>query len=118
GSKNNSEYARILLSKSWNWKFISDKFDITFLYSQISSLAERVDWHTVLNRFFINEELTTKCLNDESFKTLLKQHLPENFVVAHQKYIWTPNLIDFFENQNLIHWETQRYINGFDTNEN
>jgi hypothetical protein len=39
GSKNNSEYARILLSKSWNWKFISDKFDITFLYRQISSLA-------------------------------------------------------------------------------
>lgn len=118
GSKSNSEYAKILLSKSWNWKFISDKFDVNFLYSQISSLAERVDWHTVLNRFFINEELTAKCLNDESFKTLLKQHLPENFVVAHQKYLWTPNLIDFFENQNLIQWETQKYINGFDTNEN
>lgn len=111
-------YVNLLLSKPWNWKFISDKFDINFLYNHISALASRIDWHTVLNRFFINEEITAKCLNDESFKTLLKQHLPENFVVAHQKYIWTPNLIDFFENQNLIQWETQKYINGFDTNEN
>lgn len=117
GSKSNSEYTRILLSKSWNWKFISDKFDINFLYSQISSLAERADWQTLLNRFFINKELTEKCLNDESFKKLLKQHLPENFAVAHQKYHWTQNLIDFFENLNLIQWETQKYINGFDTNE-
>ena len=111
-------YVNLLLSKPWNWKFISDNFDINFLYNHISALASRIDWHTVLNRFFINEEMTAKCLNDESFKTLLKQHLPENFVVAHQKYIWTPNLIDFFENHNLIQWETQKYINGFETNEN
>ncbi|MBS1652332.1 MAG: DUF4433 domain-containing protein [Bacteroidetes bacterium] len=118
GSKNNSEYAKILLSKSWNWRFISDKFDVKFLHNQISSLAERVDWHTVLNRFFNSEEITAKCLKDESFKTLLKQHLPENFVVAHQNYLWTLDLIDFFESQNLIQWESQKYLNGFDTNEN
>ncbi len=107
-----------LILKNWNWKFISEEINLNFLHKNISGLASKLNWHTVLNRFFINEELTTKCLNDESFKTLLTQHLPENFVVAHQKYIWTPNLIDFFENQNLIQWETQKYINGFDTNEN
>jgi len=107
-----------LILKNWNWKFISEEINLNFLHKNISGLASKLNWHTVLNRFFINEELTAKCLNDESFKTLLKQHLPENFVVAHQKYIWTPNLIDFFENQNLIQWETQKYINGFDTNEN
>lgn len=111
-------YANILLSKPWNWRFISDKFDVKFLYSQISSLAERVDWHTILNRFFSDEEITAKCLKDEAFKTLLKKYLPENFVIAHQKYLWTLDLIDFFEEQNLIQWETQKYINGFDTNEN
>ena len=72
----------------------------------------------ILNRFFNNEEITAKCLKDESFKSLLKQHLPENFIVAHQNYIWTPNLIDFFEHQNLIQWESKTYISGFDTNEN
>lgn len=107
-----------LISKNWNWKFISEEINLNFLHKNISELAGKLNWHTVLNRLFINEELTAKCLNDESFKTLLKQHVPENFVVARQKYIWTPNLIDFFENQNLIHWETQKYINGFDTNEN
>jgi hypothetical protein len=107
-----------LILKNWNWKFISEEINLNFLYKNISGLACKLNWHTVLNRFFLNEELTAKCLNDESFKTLLKQHLPENFVVAHQKYLWTPNLIDFFENLNLIQWETQKYIIGFDTNEN
>jgi hypothetical protein len=107
-----------LIVKNWNWKFISEEININFLHKNISGLVSKLDWHTVLNRFLINEELIAKCLNDESFKTLLKLHLPENFVVAHQKYLWTPNLIDFFENQNLIQWETQKYIKGFDTNEN
>lgn len=114
----NGNYVNVLLSKPWNWKFISDKFDINFLYNHISALASRIDWQMVLNHFFKNEEITAKCLNDEKFKSLLKQHLPENFVVAHQKYLWTPDLIDFFENKNLIQWETHKYINGFDTNEN
>lgn len=108
----------ILISKNWNWKFISEEINLNFLYKNISGLASKLDWHTILNRFFSNEEITTKCLNDESFKALLKQHLPDNFVVAHQKYLWTSNLIDFFEQQNLIQWETKSYINGFDTNEN
>lgn len=107
-----------LISKNWNWKLISEEINLNFLHKNISGLASKLDWHTVLNHFFINEELTVKCLNDESFKTLLKLYLPENFVVAHQKYLWTPDLIDFFENQNLIQWETHKYISGFDTNEN
>ena len=106
-----------LISKNWNWKLISEEINLNFLHKNISGLASKLDWHTVLNRFFINEELTAKCLNDESFKTLLKLYLPGNFVVAHQKYLWTPDLIDFFENQNLIQWETHKYISGFDTNE-
>lgn len=108
----------ILISKNWNWKFITEEINVNFLYKNISGLANKLDWHIVLNRFFSNEELTVKCLKDESFKFLLKKHLPDNFVVAHQKYLWTLNLIDFFEQKNLIHWESKAYIKGFDTNEN
>lgn len=113
-----SNYTNILLSKPWNWKFISKKFKDNFLYEQMHFIASKIDWNIVLERFFTSEEITFKCLTDESFKSLLKQYLPENFVIAHQRYLWTPELIDFFENQNLIQWETRKYINGFDTNEN
>ncbi len=110
-------YVNVLLSKPWNWKFISKKFDVSFLLKNISFLASRIDWEIVLENF-IDEKITTECIQSESFKQLLKQHLPENFVVAHQKYLWTPDLIDFFEKQNLIQWETKSFIKGFDTNEN
>ncbi|RFS26372.1 DUF4433 domain-containing protein [Chitinophaga silvatica] len=107
-----------LISKNWNWKYISEKININFLHKNISALAKKLDWHTVLSRFFNNEEISAKCLNDESFKILLKKYSPEEFVIAHQKYIWTPGLIDFFEQQNLIQWESKSYIKGFDTNKN
>lgn len=107
-----------IISKNWNWKFISEEININFLHKNISGLANKLDWHTVLDRFFTSEEITEKCLKNESFKSLLKQRLPDNFVVTHQKYFWTLNLIDFFEQQNLIQWETKSFIKGFDTNEN
>lgn len=107
-----------LISKLWNWKFISEEINLNFLHKNISGLASKVDWHTVLTRFFNDEEITAKCLKDESFKSVLKKHLPENFIVSHQKYLWTTGLIDFFEQQNLIQWESTSYIRGFDTNEN
>jgi len=107
-----------LISKNWNWKFISEEINLNFLHKNISGLASKLDWHTVLNRFFTNEEITAKCLADESFKLLLTKHLPDNFIVAHQKYLWTIDLIDFFEQQTLIQWETKSFIQGFDTNEN
>lgn len=106
-----------LISKNWNWKFISEEINLNFLHKNISDFASKLDWHTVLNRFFNSEEITAKCLKDESFKRLLKQHLPDNFVVDHQKYLWSLDLIDFFDEQNLIQWETKAYIQGFDTNE-
>jgi len=107
-----------LISKNWNWRFISEEINLNFLHKNISAFAGKLDWHIVLNRFFNNAEIIAKCLKEESFKLLLKQYLPDNFVVAHQKYLWTTSLIDFFEQQNLIHWESKAYINGFDTNEN
>ena len=107
-----------LISKNWNWRYITEKINLNFLHKNISSFASKLGWHTVLSRFFNNEEITAKCLKDDSFKSLLKLYLPDNFIIAHQKYLWTLDLIDFFERQKLIQWESKTYIKGFDTNEN
>jgi hypothetical protein len=107
-----------LISKNWNWRFISEEINLNFLFKQISTIASKLDWHIILYRFFNNAELISKCLKEESFKSLLNQYLPDNYVVAQQKYLWTTSLIDFFEKQNLIQWESKAYINGFDTNKN
>lgn len=114
----NSTYAGVLHSKQWNWAWISSKSAEKFLYENILSFAAKIDWHIVLNRFFNDPEIIAKCLNDESFKTNFARYLPGNYIAAHQKYLWTKDLIDFFEQQNLIQWESTPYIRGFDTNGN
>lgn len=107
-----------LISKNWNWKFISEKINLNFLYKNIADLSSKINWHIVLKRFFTDKKIASECLKDKSFKSLLKQSLPENFIIAHQNYLWSPELIDFFEELNLIQWETKTYIKGFDTNKN
>ncbi len=107
-----------LISKNWNWRYISEEINLDFLHKNISAFASKLDWHIVLNRFFNNAEIIAKCLKEEYFKSLLKKYLPDNFVVAHQKYLWTTSLIDFYEQLNLIQWESKVYIKGFDNNEN
>ena len=108
----------IIISKNWNWQYISGEIDLNFLHKNISGFASKINWHLLLNRFFNDEKITAKCLKDDYFKSLLKQHLPDNFIIAHQKCLWTLDLIDFFEQQKLIQWESKTYIKGFDTNEN
>lgn len=106
-----------LISKSWNWRFISLEINLQFLQKNILDLASKVDWHIVLMRFFTNEEITSKLLIDESFKLILGKYLPENFTITHENYLWTSSLIGFLDQENLIQWPSISHIKGFDTND-
>lgn len=103
--------------KQWNWKYISEKININFLYKNIEGLASKIVWPIVLNRFFNDEKIIVKCLNNDNFKTLLKISLPDHYRISDQKFLWSLELIDFLEELNLINWETKSYIQGLDTNE-
>lgn len=108
---------QIIFDKGWDWKYISQEINIKFLQKNIKGLASKVEWATVIKRFFNDEKIIDICLKDESFKFLLKENLPGNYRVSDQKYLWSLKLIDFFEELQVINWETNNYINGIDTNE-
>ena len=101
------------LKNSWDWKYISQEININYLYQNIS---ERVIWDIVLNRFFNDENILNKCISDKNFNQTLNSALPENFIISHQKYLWSIEVISFFDNLDLINWETTSYSKGFDTN--
>lgn len=107
----------VLISKNWDWKFISENININFLYKNIEALASKINWEITLNRFFNNEDIIHKCISEFTLAEVLKLYLPNNFRITHQNYIWSVRVIDFFENLNLINWETTSYSDGFDTNE-
>jgi hypothetical protein len=104
------------LKNSWDWKFISEEININYLYQNIAKFSVRVIWDIVLNRFFNDENILNKCISDKNFKQILKSELPENFNISHQEYLWSIEVISFFDNLNLINWETTSYSKGFDTN--
>ena len=106
-----------IIGKSWDWEYISKEINVNFLFKNVAELASKIVWPIAINQFFNNEKIINDCLKEESFKSLLKENVPSNYRVAHQKYIWSLKLIDFLEELNLINWETTSYIKGFDTNE-
>ncbi len=107
----------LLVNKNWDWKYISENININFLYKNLDKLASILNWELVLYRFFNNEELIDRYINESILHETVKVHLPNNFIIAHQNYIWSLDVIDFFEKLELINWETTSYSDGFDTNE-
>lgn len=104
------------LKNSWDWKYISEEININYLYQNISKLSSHVIWNIVLNRFFNDEGISKKCTSGNEFSQLLQSKLPENFSIAHQDYLWSIEVISFFDSLELINWETTSYSIGFDTN--
>ncbi len=41
----------LLISKNWDWKFISENINVNFLYKNIDVLASKINWEIVLIRF-------------------------------------------------------------------
>ena len=75
----------------------------------------RRKWYTI--SVFCNDEgILKKCITDEYFKQTLIKTLPEDFIISHQEYLWSIDVISFFDNLDLIKWETTSYTTGFDTN--
>ena len=111
----NSDIERQLLNP-WNWNYISQEIKVGYLFQNIEKFANHINWNTILERFFNDEDIANKCVTNQSFKSLLKTALPENFIISHQNYNWSINTIAFFDELNLINWETTSYSKGFDSN--
>jgi hypothetical protein len=104
------------LNNQWNWKYIFENINISYLYRKIGLFADKVHWHIVLHRFFNDKEIVENVIENLKFKELLHDKLPENFRIISQDYIWNIKTIEFFQELSLINWETTNFSKGFDTN--
>lgn len=103
------------LQVNWNWNYVFKEIKIRYLFQHLSDFDFRIDWTIVLERFFNDPEIIKLCLNDKSFIAYLTERLPANFVISHQKYIWTLETLSFFDSMGRINWETNSYMTGIDT---
>lgn len=103
------------LQVNWNWTYVFKEIKIRYLFQHLSNFDFRIDWVIVLERFFNDPEIIKLCLNDESFIAYLRGRLPVDFVISHQKYIWTLETLSFFDSMGRINWETNSYMTGIDT---
>jgi hypothetical protein len=104
------------LKNPWNWQHVSVEIKLNYLYKHITVLAPYISWPVVMERLFSDPILSEACISNRFFEELIRQWLPENFVITRQRYIWHTASISFFDRLGLISWITTNYIPGFDAN--
>ena len=105
------------LQNPWDWEYISENIKVEYLFKHIIQFSSKINWNTVLDRFFNNQDVLSKCIISQTFKKVLTESLPENFVIAHQNYSWSFELISYLDDLGLINWVSKPYSKGFDTNQ-
>jgi len=105
--------------KNWDYSYISNKYDLAFLLGNISEIGEHVKLETIIKRGFTDNYWYKQFCYFEEFKSSLqsaKENQLSDFVITNQEFIWDIHSIDFFNNINLINWESGRYSFGFECN--
>ncbi|WP_417558321.1 DarT ssDNA thymidine ADP-ribosyltransferase family protein [Mesoflavibacter zeaxanthinifaciens] len=100
----------------WDWKYISSEINLNIVYNQLALFAPYINWEIVLKRFFTNEAIIKTFLVDKPFQRRLKELLPRSFRINSQEYHFTKELVTVFNDLDLIDWESEAFLKGFDTN--
>lgn len=105
--------------RDWDYRYISNKYDLSFLLINISDIGEYVKLETIIKRAFTDDNWYKQFCYFEEFKSALlasQNTQLRDFVITNQEFIWDVHSIDFFQSINLISWGGGVYSSGFECN--
>jgi hypothetical protein len=106
--------------KKWDWVYISENFQLQFIFRSISKIGKYLILPTVIDRFCECEEWIEKFCSSKKIYNLIHSCLLGSlrfFSVNKKSYCWNVNLIRFFEDLHLLQWNSTNFILGFECNE-
>lgn len=113
-------------SKHWDWKYISDNYNLDFIlaniekfsYSNEEQYLSRLNLKTIFKRAFTSVNYADKFYGSSAFKNevfLCKESMLD-YTANTFNFIWSDPLIDFFENNGFITWASGCFTQGFECN--
>lgn len=103
----------------WDWGYISNNYPVEFLIDNLEEIHQHLSLPVLLDRIFANPDNVALGINSTELKRILKEENSEvrNTFNANQKeYVWSNEVISFFEETQLISWQSSIYRNGFELN--
>lgn len=104
----------------WNWHHISKQYELDYIYKHINTFYSYIMVESIFERVFKNEVSSSTFINNEEVVNAFTQRCKDgsvHFNVNNKKYIWSDDVISFFENLDLLTWPSGNYSIGFECNE-
>lgn len=112
--------------KHWDYRYISENYDLGFILANIQKFTfkseekclNQLNLKTILNRAFASAEYSYKYCKSSDIKSvasLCKDSL-SNYSANTSDFIWSYDLIDFLEANDLLSWQSGLFTKGFECN--
>ena len=103
----------------WDWQFVVTEYPIDFIVSNIAILYPHINMQILVQRIFTDNELANLYATSQPLKDGIRDsELPLRFNANSLCFVWTDEVIDFFESCGLISWPSTTYQTGFECNPN
>ncbi|MBJ6146315.1 DarT ssDNA thymidine ADP-ribosyltransferase family protein [Hymenobacter sp. BT559] len=98
----------------WNWRYVAGALSQQFLWDQLPSLAAYLPWPQVLERLLGSGQPTPVNFALSRLLKLVQTHHDDINPLTTQNLAWTPELVAFFDNLELLHWASSSLAPGFE----
>lgn len=101
---------------AWDWEYISQLYPLGFIIDNIENFSNHLNLPLVLDRIFTSQENVVLGVYSDSLKRTVeksKTELSYVYSVNNKKYIWSDDVICFFESTGLLQWEGGYFQRGF-----
>ena len=107
--------------KRWDWNKIEKEFDLNFIYDNIAHIGAYLAFTPLFDRIFSDGVWAKKFSTHSSFQTVIKEASNNGGALASaifndKDYVWIPSVIDLFESNGLLSWQSTPYMIGFERN--
>ena len=102
---------------NWDWKYISETWNVLTIWINIELLEYKIDWHTFLSRTFSNAQYADTFLRSIEFKEKIFTHRDKIRPTFRQEnFYWNEQLIDLFNDVGILLWQSNPRQPGFECN--
>lgn len=91
--------------KKWDWNYISQEAPLQFVLNNLSVFGTSLHLEEIVDRGFKdNTYANSFCLSKILDELVTNQGLKASYSANLKEYVWSPKLIDWLENHQLVSW--------------
>ena len=98
----------------WRWDTVQDQLGLQFVWDNLAALQMHVRWPQLLGQLLAPNAPRPVGFDLPQLLELVRTNRERIQPFSNEMLDWTPDLIQFFDDQQLLHWSSNAYSAGFE----